>query len=550
MNKISDDYYGAPSDLLETATQSSYRKLWCGIGNFEVGVLTSYFIFIILFFGFEIVCLLIHKNIIKLKIEGEGKLYYIIVGINILFLVIFYTFLPFLLYLFVYSMIVILSYPDTPNSKSETGSEKNINEQARDEKKTVPAINTLFVFFILVCDGVLIQMKKAIIFYLNMRYDNENINIYNEKTKKKTLRINNNDIELEIKANQITYLERVGQKGKIYKFKKIKIKGVTNDFIYINLNNKAIDDQLSITDWKFPLFNELYLKLVKMAYYIYGVLFISIPLFKFHLINDVNYNLTSNTFIGISEKPKFYSIYSSYGSFELGTTTSRFILYVIALFFTLLSIGKRIFYGGYTRPIMILICFIANAIFTLVNIIYVILSFLMSLFSVFSIVCFNLLFQNASNPNEIIKGKLFVQMIINFIIFLICISLLIFSIRLITIINILRKDINHLNDGTEPEEQEKIKQFQYQGLDNRIHLLNEMRIEGHPKYIYYNLYGDINDVPQPQPAKNIDNENNNNENNSINIPLQHSINKKEIQNNQTIQNNISNTGTGDLSTLS
>ena len=526
MNKISDDYYGAPSDLLETDTQSSYRKLWCGIGNFEVGVLTSYFIFIILFFGFEIVCLLIHKNIIKLKIEGEAKLYYIIVGINILFLVIFYTFLPFLLYLFVYSMIVILSYPDTPNSKSETGSEKNINEQAGDEKKTVPAINTLFVFFILVCDGVLIQMKKAIIFYLNMRYDNENINIYNEKTKKKTLRINNNDIELEIKANQITYLERVGQKGKIYKFKKIKIKGVTNDFIYINLNNKAIDDQLSITDWKFPLFNELYLKLVKMAYYIYGVLFISIPLFKFHLINDVNYNLTSNTFIGISEKPKFYSIYSSYGSFELGTTTSRFILYVIALFFTLLSIGKRIFYGGYTRPIMILICFIANAIFTLVNIIYVILSFLMSLFSVFSIVCFNLLFQNASNPNEIIKGKLFVQMIINFIIFLICISLLIFSIRLITIINILRKDINHLNDGTEPEEQEKIKQFQYQGLDNRIHLLNEMRIEGHPKYIYYNLYGDINDVPQPQPAKNIDNENNNNENNSINIPLQHSINKK------------------------
>ena len=562
-NNILDDL-GIFSGLTEPA--SSFTEFWCGIGNFENGVLISYLLFIIFFIGFEIVSLLIHKKVIKLSFEGEGILYYILVGANILFLVIFYIFVPLLFYLYVYSTIVFITYPDTPNRQSGGGSD--FNEENWDKNKAIPIVNSIFVFFIFTFDIALIRVKKTIIIYLSMRYDNENIYTNNEKAKKKTLRINNNNVELEIQANQITYLERVGQSDKIYKFKKIQIQGVTNGFIYLFLNNKAIDDQLSITDWEFPMLNELYLKLEKMASLIYGILFISIPLFKLHLNNEANYILSSNSFsnlfLGINddnfgfEKPKFYSIYSSYGSFESGTTNSRFALYVVAIFFILLSMGKRIFYGGYTRLIIIIICLVFSAIFILENIIYVLLSFLMILFSIFSAVCF----YDMKGVDDMIQAKLYIQMLLNTIIFSICIRLLIDSIQLTAMLNKLRKELNHLNDGSEPEEQEKIKGFQYLGLDNKPHILNEIIFEGHPRYIYYNLYGDINDVPlqppiqsqpQLQSTKNINNENNNNlPNNSVNIPIVRRINENEIQNSQNIQNiqiNNTNISVNDLLTL-
>ena len=224
--------------------------------------------------------------------------------------------------------------------------------------------------------------------------------------------------------------------------------------------------------------------------------------------------------MGISDdtikKPTFYGVYSSYGAFESGTTNSRFALYTVALFFILLSMGKRIIYGGYTRPIIILICFIVSVVFVLENIIYVILSFLMILFSIFSVVCF---YDMNDNPDDIIQAKFYLQAILNIIIFSICIRILIDSIQLTTMLNKLRKEYSHLNDGTEPEEQEKIKGFQYQGLDNRPHILTEMQIEGHPRYTFYNIYGEINNIPPQQIPDDQPNPITNPPESSVNIPI-------------------------------
>ena len=332
LDSVINDYLGgAASSLLDgfSGADSSFRKFWCGLGSFEDGVLISYLIFIILFIGFEMVSLLIHKQIIKLSIEEEGILYYILIGANSIFLVIFCVFFPLLFYLFFYIMIIIASTPNsynnTSNSQSGTERVKNNNEHWAN---AVPVVNGLFVFIIASFHSFLVKERKSIILYLSMRYDNDNISLNNEKTKKKTVKINNNNYEFEIKANQVTYLERVGQNDKIYRFKKIKINNLKNDFIYIFLNNKAIDEQLSITDWEFPIFNELYLKLSKIAFYIYAILFISIPLFKLHLNNEYYYFYTANMYsslmIGINDntiiKPKFYSVYSYYGAFEFGIT--------------------------------------------------------------------------------------------------------------------------------------------------------------------------------------------------------------------------------------
>ena len=549
LDNILDDY-GISNSVYEgsivSTKTSSFTIFWCNIGKYEDGVLISYLIFIILFLCFEIVSLLIHKKVIKLSIEREGILYYILICANSLFLVIFYIYFPLLFYLFVYSIIVLSTNPTTPNSNSVDEMEKNIYIKNWEENIALPIVNSIFAFLIFIFDTILIRIKKPIILYLSMRHDNDNdnINLNNEKAKKKTLRINDNNYEIEIQANQVTYLERVGQSDKIYKFKKIRFTNLTNDFIYLFLNNKAIEDQLSITDWEFPIFNEIFLKLAKIASLIYGILFVSIPLFKLHLNKEYSYILTANTYsnemIGIydygGKKPTFYSVYSSYGSFELGTTNSRFALYIIALFFILLSMGKRAIYGGYTRPIIVLICFIVSAIFVLENIIYVILSFLMILFSVFSVVCFYSMNEIVRGQDDLIPTKIFIQMVLNVFIFSICIRILIDSIQLTSILNKLRKEFGHLNDGTEPEEQEKIQKIQYQGLDNREHILNELSIKGIPKYIFYSLYGDINDV-QIIPIQR-DNTNNNNLNNVIQID---NTNAKQSQHIQIEQNRLDNT---------
>ena len=183
-------------------------------------------------------------------------------------------------------------------------------------------------------------------------------------------------------------------------------------------------------------------------------------------------------------------------------------------------------------------------IFVLVNIIYSILTFLIMLFSVFSIVCF---YDMNDNPDDIIQAKFYLQAILNIIIFSICIRLLIDSIQLTTMLNKLRKEYSHLNDGTEPEEQEKIKGFQYQGLDNRPHILNEMQIEGHPRYTFYNIYGEIINVSRQPIPDDQPNPITNPPESSVNIP----INTQRIsQSNQPNQDNINTTNIGgDLLTL-
>ena len=543
LDNILNDYLGgAASSLLAgfSGNDSSLKTFWCGIGSFEDGVLISYLIFIILFIGFEILSLLIHKQVIKLSIEEEGILYYILIGTNSIFLVIFYIFTPLLNYLFIYIIIIIATTPNSSNnsSNSQSGTEsvKDPNEESWKKNNPIPVVNLIFVVIITIFHSVLLKVKKSIILYLSMRYDNDNINLKNEKTKKKTVRINNDNVEFEIQANQVTYLERVDQKDKIYKFKKIKINQIANEFfIYLFINNKAIEDQISLTDWEIPIYNELFLKLSKIASYIYGMLYISIPLFKLHLSNEYNYFYTANMYsslmMGISDntikRPTFYGVYSIYGSFELGTANSRFALYVVALLFVLLSMGKRIIYGGYTRPIIILICFIFSAIFILENVIYAILSFLMFLFSIFSFVCFKKISKDNDIKDNIIQIKFIFQIFLNISIFILCITILIDNIRLTTILNKLRKEFNHLNDGTEPEEQEKIEGFQYQGLDNKSHILNEIIIEGHPRYIYYNLYGDIRDVPTQPIIISKSNPLTNPQNNPVNVL----VNRSHLHNN-------------------
>ena len=477
---------------------ASFKTFWCEIGSVENGVLISYLIFIILFLAFEILSLLIHKKVINLGIEGI--LYYILVSINLLFLVLFYIYIPLLFYSFVYCIIVAASSPFSVNAGTDRT--ESIIEENWDKNKAIPIVNSILVFCIFILNFGFLSIKKTIILYLSLRYEDENNS--NEKVKTTTLRINSKEEKAEVKANQVLYLQRVGQADKIYKFKEMKLANYPDNNIYVQLNNKAITDQLSFTSWEYPDLDELFKNLGDIVSHIYTILFFSIALFKMHLNNEYNYLQLSASLEALSISygsssseimPKFHGVFTSYGGFEVGTTNSRFALYIIALFIILLSMLKRMFFGGYSRPILVLIVFILSVVFILENIIYGILSLLMIVFSILSVVCYYDMNKGSEAVlDEMIQAKLYIQMILNVIIFSLCMKILSLNAKLTSALNQLRKEVNHLYDGTPSEEQENIKGFQYKGLDGQEHVLNELKIEGHPRYVYYTMYNDINNV--------------------------------------------------------
>ena len=71
---------------------SSFTDFWCNIGGYEINIINSYLAFILLFMTIQISRILIHKDVAKLEIKGI--LYYILIGLDSIFLIIFYIYLP------------------------------------------------------------------------------------------------------------------------------------------------------------------------------------------------------------------------------------------------------------------------------------------------------------------------------------------------------------------------------------------------------------------------------------------------------------------------
>ena len=539
------DFYTSALDSLIGDT-ASFTTFWCKIGSVENGVLISYLIFLIIFIVIEILSLLIHKNVIKIKIEGF--FHYLILGLNLLFYALFLIYAPLLVYLFVYCIIVSSVSPLIVN-QGEGNRTKSYLEENWDKNKAIPIVNSTFILLIMAFNSAFGgKLLRCIFYYLRKDYEDpnnqnnqNNQNNPNEYTKTKTMYIKNNSIKLQISVNKNIYLEPINDQKKHYKFKQVIIEGRTNGYIYALQENLAICDQLSLADWDYPKLNGIFEKLGKIAYLIYGVLFVSVPLFKLHINNEYNYHtLVSQSifFTGsYSGKPKFLSVFKSFGAFELGLTNSRFALYVVSIFFILLFMLKRMFFGGFTRPILSIISFVICIIFVLENIIYIILSFLVILFAVFSVVCYYGIDKNASD--DMIQTKLYIQMVLNIIIFSICIRILVDSIQLMSILNKLRKEVSNLSEGTPSENQSNYQGFQFIGIDGKQHVLNELVIDDFPRNVFYSAYEEIgNDPIIIKPPNNNTNNNNNNINNNNN--LNNNINNNNVNNNNNLNNNYNN----------
>ena len=112
----------------------------------------SYLIFLIIFIVIEILSLLIHKNVIKIKIEGF--FHYLILGLNLLFYALFLIYTPLLVYLFVYCIIVSSVSPLIVNQGEGTRT-KSFLEENWEKNKAVPIVNSTFVLLIMIFNRLL-----------------------------------------------------------------------------------------------------------------------------------------------------------------------------------------------------------------------------------------------------------------------------------------------------------------------------------------------------------------------------------------------------------
>ena len=502
---------------------SSYTIFWCDLGDVENDVLISFFIFLIIYLAFEILSLLIHKKILNLFDLKKGLFYYAVILINIIFYIIFMIYIPLLLYLFIYSVLVTFLSPLLLQSKLDDNNNSSNNdnelEELWNEDKNGPIINCIIKFILFLLSNELTNIKYSIIHYLNMDYIEENnnndykdINDNNDKEIKNTVMIKNNEYNVKIKINENIYIKQIDTNN-IYRFKKILIKNITNDYVYVKLGLNSITDQISKSEWDYPMLNKTFILLASLSKKIYAILFLSIPLFKLQIFDEYNYKTKISVIVPNYNKnnkikePLFLGIFSYYGFYEESKTKTRFILYTIYLFVILLFMLYRIYFGGFKKPIYNFIAFIISIYFIIQNSIYVICIFLLLLFNIFSIISYYDGFRDLED--YMIQSKLIIQFVLNIPIFIIYIYLLINSIKLCSHLNSLRKELLNFMSGitNEEDEQKNELEFKYISLNKDICVLKEYRHEKLQRYLYYTKISEalVNSEPQDKQIENIDN---------------------------------------------
>ena len=563
-------------DLIKINPLSNYEIFWCNFGKYEKGILISYFILLILVLAFEIISLLIHKQKLIIKI-GTGLLYKGIIFINFIFYLIFTLYFSFFMYLFSLSILIIVHPPlefrkhptifDIPTNNTSifdttfitdiTYNITNItnNTSVKTEKTPIEInfeeqyilfiIYIVFLFIIWILNFFFELLDNSMIYYLGYDFVDLDETIYDREVKIKETKIYMNGENYNVKIkNKTIYLslflksEYKNEYGlilyaiiralwKAIPFKQILIEGKTNDYIYIKSLDKSINDQLSITDWKYPAFNDCYKYLTFLFDFILFNLNLSFSFFKLHLTNDKSYKaLLEYISNGIIEKPKYYYILKIYGNFEKIISDSRFAFDLIIFIIVILFMLKRIYYGGFLKYIYLNISYILSIIFIILNVINIILTFLLILFSA---MC-HVNFYSLSRDDYLLKNKILAQCCLNsfylFYMLYIIKKNVDIKIYLKNVINNYHQlsqmniDKNCITIRNQKIDIDKIE-LEYIDLNNNICKFEELMINNFPKLCYSRCIQGNNNI------QNIRNEGNVN------------INGVNLENNQ-IQNELNN----------
>lgn len=510
----------------------NYNTFWCNIGIYENRILFSYLAFIILLLLFNIITFLIHRNTINIKI-GTGIKYNIIIIMTFLLHIIFFALVPFIFYLFVYSIIVVSFTPlDFEFYKIiyklyNLDYDKillNIPEyQNWKKKRAVPIVNDVFLGCLLyTLFQILYYINICIIYYLSLNFNDYNkknkIINKNKRIKTKKICLNNHHLILNIKSEilflfeskeeneqneqtnfyNISGIEPFQSENKCLKFMKILIDNniSNNEYIYINLDNKSIENQLSLADWEYPDLNmgNNYLKYAFILNFI--IILLSACFLKLHITNEASYDyLLDNYEKGNYKKPSIFNIMKIYPNFEKNVTNSRLICLLISQFFIIIFIIKRYIYGGFIYYKSIIISFILFIILFIINVIYSILLLIIIIFSI--LIFYEITMVQAQNiivdTFVILENKLYLHIVLNSVSFgFYLVILFLFKKNYMFYIWKIIKDRKNL-EKVNVLNSELI--FDYIDLNNNNKRLREFRIKGLPKFLFFK---EINEEIQEQ----------------------------------------------------
>ena len=480
-----------------------FNKFWYEFESFEDKIIIADMTCCGLLLTFLIIELIIYNTNLN-KETKSGPLRGILILLNFLFYLCFYILFTFLIYAIIYSFLVIIMNP----SYFSTASTYSQQESEWADKKYIRGFihhGILWVLMIFTC--ILTSTDRTLFFLLEMYNEDDDNNVENnmDKIKSKTISLGNQDINIQIKLNKCIYLKEYQAVIKKFEFRQILLENVRKDFLYINMENSGIDNMLSIADWRYPNMDPIVDMLKPLAKLIFISMIIAFIPTLFHIKDQPAYQQIILVF-DFFKPPnvKFIPIFKIIGNFENGVTDSRFYIYLVIIVILELFILKRFYFGGFSSYCYANICFILSVILYIINIIYLILSLCIAVFSLLSIMTvidYKKIDQSTNNNKDIsmLTFILLVQMALNFSFFgeMIRPSLS-RSKALYSRFGIIKTDLIKLYQTNEQGKTE----FQFIGLDSNNHLLTEVIIPNYPRFLFYSLDNNINT--------------NNNENKNIN----------------------------------
>lgn len=470
-----------------------YDKFWSLFGDFENKIIMADILCPLILLIFLIIEIIIYNTVLK-KETKSSSLRGIIVLFNCLFYVLFNILFALVLYLAIYSIVISSMRPSYFGANSIYLDEEN--EWIKKRFSKLWAIHIIVLVVLVVFTFLLTVTDKTIFFLLEMYNDDDDNNIQNsnlDKIKTKSIFIGNQNIDMQINLNKCIYLKDLAPEGKTYEFRQILLEKVRNDYLYISIENPSIRNMLSISSWKYPNTDPMISDLKRFARAILFSLIICFLPILFHINDQYIYQqLKKNFDISKPEKIKFISIFKIVGNFEKVITTSRFYIYVAILFILYLFMLKRLYFGGFSRLIYIKLSVVLIIILIIIHLIFLILSLCLAIFSILSIITvYNFIAFEKKNINAYnSRDKL---LLVSALIIQATLSCTFFTemfksptSTLGTICSCIFEYKENLLKLNAPNEIGKTE-FQYNGLDSNPHILTEVIIPGHPRYLYYSL---------------------------------------------------------------
>ena len=473
-----------------------FINFWCGIIPWDIAFLIVTPVILILYLIYLIINLIFYQLIYKLE-NKTGTLYKTILFIHYIFYITFKLLITFNTFMFNYALVVTVMCPSISDLKflSIISSMENNAENVWLDQRLKSAFHVAILFLLLIGMICLLSSKKLIILVLDMKYDEDDSNRYINvgKIKNTTMKIGGNYFDIDVKINKNIYIQQSNNKNKVITFKKIFINHVTREYIYIKIDNRSIEDQLSITDWENPIVDYIVDILEFLCNTMYLLLNLSIITLVLYSKNENGYETLKTEIQNKTIKVKLGAIYKIFGNFEYELTLTRFFFYLAFLVILVLIKIKRIISGGFSNYAVLLMSYIFSILFTIINAVFFILSLLLTIFSLLCILA-----DYESRKNDYYRETFYdyfflklifvIDLIINILITVDIIIILKNSFTFFEKIKGIKNDYIKLNKvGEDKSDSDDDKNYMYIGLDMDKYILREYAINGCPRYLFYVL---------------------------------------------------------------